>query len=471
MFLGQPANVARIRSSQVVGSNTHLRAYGITPPRMHPGYTRQRFCCNAQPPVVTREMIRRIQIEHFRSIGHLDLSLRDINIFVGPNATGKSNIVDAIRFLKDAMVNGIDRAVSDRQGIDTIRQWSPTRPYHVSIEVVIETKRGSGRYRITLGSKKGNYLIHSEDGEWSRRTARFMPSSNGELDEKLVRETIYFSRTKEGSVACKQVVESIIQWEATFEVEFIDELFLKSPFPRPPRTHTVRAERIASSFPTRGLIGLEYLRRELSDFEAYSIFPNTLRSPQNPTNDERLHSDGSNFASVFRALMRNRAGQQGRSEIIDSIKLILPNLKDISIQLVGGFLTPVFRVIEQDGNQHDFNVSQISDGTLRMLGLLTAVYHPNRPQALALEEPEQTVNPGVLIVLADAIKSVAGRSQCIITTHSPSLIDYFDVDEIFPVGITSQGTSVQRLQGAQLEAVRRGLFSAGELMLVEGIGG
>ena len=80
------------------------------------------------------------------------------------------------------------------------------------------------------------------------------------------------------------------------------------------------------------------------------------------------------------------------------------------MQLIGGFLAPVFEVQEGENAQHEFNVSQISDGTLRMLGLLTALYHPNRPQVIALEEPEQTVNPGVLLILADAIKTVVSKS-------------------------------------------------------------
>ena len=195
-----------------------------------------------------------------------------------------------------------------------------------------------------------------------------------------------------------------------------------------------------------------------------------LRTPQNPTNDERLHSDGSNFASVFRALARNKAGQQSRIDIIDSVRAVIPTLQDINIQLVGGFLTPVFRVIEADGNQHEFNVSQMSDGTLRILGLLTALYHPNRPQILALEEPEQTVNPGILLVLADAIKAMTGRSQVLVTTHSPSLIDHFDISEIYAVSLSDFGTAVTQVAGPQLDAVRKGLFSAGELMVMEGLG-
>ncbi|MGD9893611.1 MAG: AAA family ATPase, partial [Dehalococcoidia bacterium] len=89
---------------------------------------------------------------------------------------------------------------------------------------------------------------------------------------------------------------------------------------------------------------------------------------------------------------------------------------------------------------------------------------------VSLEEPEQTVNPGILLVLADAIKTVVGKSQIIVTTHSPSLIDHFDVSEIYSVSLSDTGTVVHQVRGHQLDAVRRGLFSVGELMIMEGLG-
>ena len=184
-------------------------------------------------------------------------------------------------------------------------------------------------------------------------------------DTSLSTETVQFDRSKDGMLSWKVTTDGQTRHDATFEVEFPDELFLRSPFPR-----FGQDDRSISLGVSRGAVGLDYLRREIVDFEAYSIFPNTLRTPQNPTNDERLHSDGSNFASVFRALSRNKAGQQNRTDIIDSVRAVVPALQDINVQLVGGFLTPVFRVVEADGSQHEFNVSQMSDGTLRILGLV-----------------------------------------------------------------------------------------------------
>ncbi|MGD9510810.1 MAG: AAA family ATPase, partial [Geminicoccaceae bacterium] len=177
-------------------------------------------------------MITRLLVEHFRSIGQINLSLSSTTILVGPNATGKSNLVDSLRLLKDALTNGLDRSISDRQGIDTIRQWSPTRPYHVTIEVELDGKRGSGRYRLTLGSKKGNYIILGESGQWRRRIMLSPGRQRLGSPATFTNQTVSFERTKSGRVCWRVWNDDQFANESQFDVEFADELFLRSPFPQ-----------------------------------------------------------------------------------------------------------------------------------------------------------------------------------------------------------------------------------------------
>jgi predicted ATPase len=168
-------------------------------------------------------------------------------------------------------------------------------------------------------------------------------------------------------------------------------------------------------------------------------------------------------------MRRTKRGSEAISQIVDAMKLILPNLERISILNVGGFLVPQFHVAEVGGRSHTFNVAQMSDGTLRVLGLLTALYQEPRPAIIALEEPEQTVNPGVLTVLADCIKEVSRRSQVIVTTHSPNLLDQFEPADVRTVELVGSKTRVGQVGTTQLGAVRDRLFTLGELMVAEGL--
>ena len=182
-----------------------------------------------------------------------------------------------------------------------------------------------------------------------------------------------------------------------------------------------------------------------------------------------MASEGRNLASVFKRMRRTKRGLEALSQIVDAMRSILPNLDKISILSVGGYLVPQFHMIEPSGKSHTFNVSQMSDGTLRMLGLLTALYQQPRPAVIALEEPEQTVNPGILTVLADAIKEVSRRTQVIVTTHSPNLLDQFAPDQVRAVELRGALTTIAIVSSTQMSVVKDRLFTLGELLVSEGI--
>jgi predicted ATPase len=110
-------------------------------------------------------------------------------------------------------------------------------------------------------------------------------------------------------------------------------------------------------------------------------------------------------------------------------------ISEFQVRSAAGFHVPVLRVKELNGETHDFNLSQISDGTLRTLGLLAAFYQPNAPSKIGVEEPEQMIHPGALTVLYEAMNSFVSASarrkrQVFVTTHSPTLIDLFEPEDL-----------------------------------------
>jgi predicted ATPase len=377
-------------------------------------------------------VIKRIAIKHFKSIDSLELKLGPLTVVVGPNGSGKSNFVDALRFVRDAAEGGLDSAISERHGIDSVRQWSPTRPYHVSFEIGLVATSGTGLLSFTLASARGQHRVYGESATWAERPKG---SEESQLPIFYARgEDVFLS--PEGEAIASEAQE--------------DELALNEA----PR--------------------FREFRRLLRQIETYSIFPNTLRTPQKPTNTTRLSSSGDNLTSVFKALTRSKSKRlvRRREEIVGALRKVMPNLDGIIIESPGGFMVPTFRVKEPNGKGHNFNVSQISDGTLRLFGLLTALYQPDRPDVIAMEEPEQTVNPGVLAVLADAIREVSqSGTQIVITTHSPHLVDLFEPEEILTAELIDGRTVIRPINEAQKQAVKDRLFSLGELMTAEGLHG
>ena len=161
---------------------------------------------------------------------------------------------------------------------------------------------------------------------------------------------------------------------------------------------------------------------------------------------------------------------QGFRELRDALKHLMPGITDVKSEPVGEYLVLQFKHSNiVPGQNQWFNAAQESDGTLRMLALLTAIYQLGRPPLLGIEEPESAVHPGVLTALAEILEEASLRQQVVITTHSPDLIDRFPVDCIRAVEFVDGETKVGEVSETQAEAVKQGLFTTGELHSMEGL--
>ncbi|MCB0122199.1 MAG: ATP-binding protein, partial [Caldilineaceae bacterium] len=112
---------------------------------------------------------------------------------------------------------------------------------------------------------------------------------------------------------------------------------------------------------------------------------------------------------------------------------------------------------------------QESDGTLRMLGILVALYQDEQRSLVTLEEPELTIHPGALSVLWDEIEAAGDRSQVILTTHSPDLLDMCKVEQLRVVEKIDGITLIGPVDETQRSAIQERLFAPGELLRAQGL--
>jgi predicted ATPase len=113
----------------------------------------------------------------------------------------------------------------------------------------------------------------------------------------------------------------------------------------------------------------------------------------------------------------------------------------------------------------------MSDGTLRLFGMLLAVLQPQSSAVLAIEEPEVSVHFGALNALVSVIQAQTEQSQIVLTTHSSDLMDLIDIDDLRLVRSHSGSTVLEPIAEHSKEAVRRELFSPGELVRAGGLQG
>ncbi|MCY4365913.1 MAG: AAA family ATPase [Chloroflexi bacterium] len=412
-----------------------------------------------------RFQITRVWARNFRSIADASLDLDQLTVLVGPNASGKSNLLDILRFVKDALRFDLEAAISMRHGFDAIRRIGPDSPsseVDIGLRAIVSVAPSVADhfvidYGFTLASNvEGGHRVTQEYaivhlGEQSSVAPFVFRIEDGRL-------------TSPGSSLPPDDTQPD-QWQDDEEPLVYDtqELSLRRLM-RP-----LVLGRFQSSAEEDGQFTIysrpvDTMLRRIAAMRFYHIFPNTIREPQRLDNPYPLNEDAGNLASVLRDFERSPGNTIDRLK--GSLGRLVPGVSDLELTSAGGYL--VVRLKHE--NEHGggwIDLSQESDGTVRLLGLLTALHQRRTLPLIGVEEPELTVHPGALTALADELKEKSRSSQLIVTTHSPDLIDritdFRDVDSLRVVELIKGATEVNVVSGAQKEAVMRHLFSPGEL--------
>ena len=117
---------------------------------------------------------------------------------------------------------------------------------------------------------------------------------------------------------------------------------------------------------------------------------------------------------------------------------------------------------------HYFDAAVESDGTLRILGLLAALYQKRRPSLTIIEEPELHLHPGAMGVLVDVLREASLRGQVLVTTQSADLMNELESDELRVVEKINGVTHIGPVDDEYRKSVEMELFTPGDLIRVEG---
>ncbi len=390
--------------------------------------------------------LKSAHIRHYKSLDNVQIEFSNpITVLVGPNAVGKSNIVDCLRFVRDAVAVDLEHAVSKRGGISRVRQYSKTKPFKLSVHLEFGGTEIAGLgqefYEFSIQSETAsNYTVDSEKCAFIDVVGA-NPYRNGLAPERNSKMQS-FSRDRAGTVE-------------------------SSSDPRPQR---LAHDQLALGH-LRGL-GSTFgwpMERFVRDWRYSVIYPNMLRDPASPDRDKVLAEDGKNWASVIKALRRTMRGKAALERINEAMRAVVPTFIDVTVSSVGSYLVPRFWFSLGKNETVAYDPVQLSDGTLRIFGILLALYQTPAPRMLVIEEPEQSVQPGVLGVLAEALRECSETMQIVVTTHSPHFIDYFNPEEVRVVTLDKGVTKVSAVKRTQMEAVKKRLMSLQEFMLAEGL--
>ena len=177
-----------------------------------------------------------------------------------------------------------------------------------------------------------------------------------------------------------------------------------------------------------------------------------------------LREDAANIAPFIKSLREDGPeGVRSYREIVDAVRLVMPFFDDFSLTPVKfGPAQKVKLTWKQKGTDYPFQPYHLSDGAIRFICLATALLQPKPPSTIIIDEPELGLHPQAIAILADLIKAAASRTQVIVATQSPLLVDQFAVRDIIVAKRRDGATVFERLDERDYSAWLDD-FSLGEL--------
>ncbi len=343
--------------------------------------------------------IKQLDIEGFRSLKKVSWIPGDLNVIIGPNGTGKSNLLRFLELISISAQGRLGKHIQSLGGMDPMLWDGTASAIKFSMKtVLVGDDLGPEQYELELG--------------------RLGTGSSYKIEKELLANFHKFHKKTEKKPFkfLERVGNSAV---------FYDEKEHK--FTTPPEF--VSEEESLLSLASGPFINNHYIppfQRALASIAVYhDLYTNkgaVIRQPAISRLEKRVDPDGQNLISVLHTLYTgdrdfkrdiNAAMQAAFGDDFD--ELVFPPAADQTIQLR----------IRWKSLKREQSAADLSDGTLRFLFLLTVLASPSPAPVIAIDEPETGLHPSMLPIVAEYAADASTRSQVIMTTHSPQFLDAF----------------------------------------------
>lgn len=344
------------------------------------------------------QALNKLTIKGFKSIRALeDFELTNLNVLIGGNGAGKSNFIDFFRMLRAMMelpLPGLTNAslqsyIADGGGSDDFL----FNGLKITEQIEVETRFGDNGYRFKLAPTTDETFIINDEGSLYKT---WWVHGGGYASPKLLKD-----KDCEGKRG-EHIYNAISSWKIY---------------------HFHDTSKKASMRRSETIDDNDYLR-----FDAANIAPFLLDLKNSKRNSKTT----------------------AYSQIVDTIRLATPFFDDFILKPYDN--EKVRLNWRQKGSDYPLKPQHLSDGTLRFICLTTALLQPSPPSTIIIDEPELGLHPYAIGIMAELIKSVSSKTQLIISTQSPTLVDYFEPEDIIVVNREKGASSFKRLNKGELAA-------------------
>ena len=359
--------------------------------------------------------IEHIEIKNFRCLKDISVELSKLNVMIGANGAGKTTLLEVFDIISKGARQELSKAISDRGGVHDILSINGTsaNSFTVCFKAAVPGYDNPLTYEIEVGTRGTGHLIQNEYLSPFHKPGYEEPFKW--IDNRPGHPRYYDQNSS------RLVPPS---WEYDEKEPMVGQV---------PKTHE----------------NLERFRKFLSDTRFFTYLDvgknSVVRLPQGL--EPAVSLPGPNGENLISALYNLRTQDENTYlRIIESVKTAFPDFKALDFPLVAaGKATMIWK---EDGRK--FYPNQMSEGTLRFLWLSTLLLSPKLPPITLIDEPEVSLHPEVLQILAGLLQEASQRSMLFVATHSDRLIRWLEPKEILVLNKEQGFSTLQRADSPDL---------------------
>ncbi len=352
------------------------------------------------------EYFHSIRVQGFRRLVDLDLEFRPLNVLIGANGSGKTSLLDVFSLLASSASGGLDSRLREFGGLSSV--LSAGRADRIVFRLTTrEPGMAEVAYELELGFSGISYEI---------------------IRERLANDQFAYVEARNG----------LIQYRRTPHGAAVH-----------PTWNYNRSETALSQVP-RNLFSLEKVRAFLSSFTYYhslDVGPRApVRMPQPMRPAPLPGKDGEDLISCLFGMQQTEPDRYEAIE--DALRTAFPGFVRLQFPPVAaGTLAMTWK----DSNfSQPFYMNQLSEGTLRFLWLATLLQSPGLTGVVLIDEPEVSLHPELLSILAELLREATSRAQIVVASHADRLIRFLEPEEVVALDVDEQG-AVQAHRADQLD--------------------
>ena len=379
-------------------------------------------------------MITQIEIGGYRLLDGFEADLNPLTVVIGANAVGKSTLIDCLQLIAECCEFPLNTAIGWHHGAASLLTagsgngqlaWSVTfrKPpawdgfplaegEALVYEVVLQAD-AQGQMHSQYEVLRTQESIHGEPLKFLEATPyqqHIFDTDQGQLipfDEAQPPPAVV--RDADPAVAPSGSGRAGTHQEAALllsQIRFFNE------FPLPSWVRVLLANIMC--YP-----GFDVTRSSELRTKAADIRPDTT-----------LSSNGDDLGTVLHEILTRYDFRLAAEELRDFLRVAYPTFEEIHCDTTYGTPPQVLVRVREKGMSRSTEMWELSDGMLRFLCLAAALLNPLPEPLVVIDEPELGLHPGLLPVVAEMIKTAAERTQVLVTTHSPDLLNCFDIADV-----------------------------------------